>query len=60
MVERVHRQIKDTLRARGADPAWYSQLPWVLTGLRAAPKEDSAVSSAELALGHHSSSLASH
>ena len=51
MVERVHRQIKDALRARGAGLEWHSHLPWVLLGLRAAPKEDSAVSSAELVLG---------
>ena len=51
MVERVHRQIKDALRARGAGPDWLSHLPWVLMGLRAAPKEDSAISSAEMVLG---------
>ncbi len=51
MVERVHRQLKDALRARGAGPAWHSHLPWVLLGLRAAPKEDSAISSAELVTG---------
>jgi hypothetical protein len=51
MVERVHRQLKDALRAHGAGPAWHSHLPWVLLGLRAAPKEDSAVSSAELITG---------
>ncbi len=51
MVERVHRQLKDALRARGAGPAWHSHLPWVLLGLHAAPKEDSAVSSAELVTG---------
>jgi len=51
MVERVHRQIKDALRARGAGPAWHSHLLWVLLGLRATPKEDSAVSSAELVTG---------
>jgi hypothetical protein len=51
MVERVHRQLKDALCARGAGPAWHSHLPWVLLGLRAAPKEDSAVSSAELVTG---------
>jgi hypothetical protein len=38
MVERVHRQLKDALRARGAGPAWHSHLPWVLMGLHAAPK----------------------
>jgi hypothetical protein len=51
MVELVHRQLKDALGARGAGPAWHSHLPWVLLGLRAAPKEDSAVSSAELVTG---------
>jgi hypothetical protein len=51
MVERVHRQLKNALRARGAGPAWHSHLPWVLLGLRAAPKEDSAVSSDELVTG---------
>jgi hypothetical protein len=47
----MHRQLKDALRARGAGPGWHSHLPWVLMGLHAAPKEDSAVSSAELVTG---------
>ena len=51
MVERAHRQIKDALRARLAGPEWPLHLPWVLLGLRAAPKEDSAISSAELVFG---------
>jgi transposase InsO family protein len=51
LVERVQRQLKDALRAHGAGAAWHSHLPWVLMGLRAAPKEDSAVSSAELVTG---------
>jgi transposase InsO family protein len=51
MVECEHRQHKDALRARGAGPAWHSHLPWVLLGLCAAPKKDSAVSSAELVTG---------
>jgi transposase InsO family protein len=51
MVERAHRQLKDALRARLAGAAWPLHLPWVLLGLRAAPKEDSAVSSAELLYG---------
>ena len=33
----------------GAD--WYHHLPWVLLGFRSAPKEDSAVSSAEMVYG---------
>jgi hypothetical protein len=44
MVERMHRQLKDALCARGAGPAWHSHLAWVLMGLHAAPKKDSAVS----------------
>ena len=51
IVERAHRQLKDALRARLAGADWPLHLPWVLLGLRAAPKEDSAVSSAELLYG---------
>jgi transposase InsO family protein len=41
LVERTHRQIKDALRVRLAGNRWPEHLPWVLFGLRAAPKEDS-------------------
>jgi hypothetical protein len=51
MVERFHRQLKNSLRARLAGPTWPDHLPWVLLGLRTAPKEDSGVSSAELVYG---------
>jgi RNase H-like domain found in reverse transcriptase/Reverse transcriptase (RNA-dependent DNA polymerase)/Integrase zinc binding domain/Integrase core domain len=51
MLERVHRQLKDSLRARAAAADWEQHLPWVLLGLRAAPKDDSGVSAAELAFG---------
>jgi cleavage and polyadenylation specificity factor subunit 1 len=51
MVERAHRQLKDALRARAAGHDWPLHLPWVLLGLRTAPKEDSNISSAELCLG---------
>ena len=51
MVERVHRQLKDTLRAREAGAEWPEHLPWVLLGLHAAPKEISGISSAQLVLG---------
>jgi len=37
--------------ARLASVDWPQHLPWVLLGLRTAPKEDSAVSSAELVYG---------
>ena len=48
MVERSHPQLKDTLKAHTAGADWPSHLPWVLLGLRIAPKEDSSISSAEL------------
>ena len=51
LVERFHRQLKDFLRARLAATDWLSHLPWVLLGLRAAPKEDHNSSSAELLYG---------
>jgi hypothetical protein len=51
LVERSHRQLKDSLRARLAGHEWPLHLPWVLLGLRAAPKEDSGVSAAELLYG---------
>jgi hypothetical protein len=51
MIERAHRQIKDALRSRAAGDNWPAHLPWVLLGLRAAPKDDSNTSSAELVFG---------
>ena len=52
IVERFHRQLKDSLRARLASVDWPSHLPWVLLGLPSAPKEDHNVSSAELLYGN--------
>jgi cleavage and polyadenylation specificity factor subunit 1 len=51
MIERSHRQIKDALRARLAASDWTAHLPWVLLGLRAAPKEAAGISSAETVFG---------
>jgi len=51
MVERAHRQLKDSLKARAAGTDWPSHLPWILLGLRSAPKDDSGLSSAELLYG---------
>jgi hypothetical protein len=51
MVERSCRQLKDALRARAAGHDWPNHLPWVLFGLRAAPKEDTNISFAELCFG---------
>jgi Integrase zinc binding domain/Integrase core domain len=51
VIERFHRRLKDALRARAATTDWPQHLPWVLLGLRSAPREDSGVSSAELVFG---------
>jgi hypothetical protein len=51
MVERLHRQVKEALRARGCGTASADHLPWVLLGIRAAPKEDSNVSPARMVYG---------
>ena len=51
MVERMHRQLKEALRARQCGTAWLEHLPWVLLGMCAAPKEVSGVSSAEAVYG---------
>ncbi len=50
-VERFHRRLKESLRAHLAGSDSPSHLPWVLLGLRAAPREDSGVSAAELVYG---------
>jgi hypothetical protein len=51
MVERLHTQIKEALRARQCGAAWELHLPWVLLELRAAPKDDANVSAAEVVYG---------
>ena len=51
MVERFHRTLKAALRARLCGTNWIDQLPWVLLGLRTAPKEDLKASPAELVFG---------
>jgi transposase InsO family protein len=51
LVERAHRRLKDTLKAKLAGSSWPAHLPWVLLGIRAAPREDSGVSTAELVFG---------
>jgi len=51
VVERMHRQLKAALMARGSDPAWFQQLPWVLLGIRSAVKDDLGTSAAELIYG---------
>ncbi len=51
LVERFHCWLKEALRARLAGADWPQHLPWVLLGLRAAPREDSGISAAELVYG---------
>ena len=51
LVERFHRTMKASLKARLTGPNWNDELPWVLLGIRTAPKEDLQSSSAELVYG---------
>lgn len=52
LVERFHRSMKTSLRARLADSAnWMNELPWVMLGLRTTPKEELKASPAELVFG---------
>ena len=51
MVERFHRDMKAALRSHLNGPNWVDELPWVLLGLRTAPKEDIHTSAAEMVYG---------
>jgi hypothetical protein len=51
LVERGHWWLKDALKVRLVGSQWSSVLPWVLLGLRAAPREDSGVSATKLVYG---------
>ena len=51
LVERFHRTLKSSIKASLVDSNWIDVLPWVLLGLRSAPKEDLHASSAELVYG---------
>ena len=51
LVERFHRSLKASLRARLTSAAWMEELPWVMLGLRTAPKEDIGASVAEMVYG---------
>ena len=51
MVERVHRHLKEGLKARVAQADWTQHLPWVLLNIRTAPKTDSNISAAEMVYG---------
>ena len=51
MVERFHRNLKEVLKARLLDNDWVQALPWVMLGIRSAPKEDLNCSAAEMVFG---------
>ena len=51
LCERFHNSMKAALRAGLTDGNWVDKLPWVMLGLRCAPKEDLQSSSAELVYG---------
>ena len=51
LIERFHRHLKSSLRARLVGPNWIRELPWVLLGIRTMPKEDLGCSVAELVYG---------
>jgi len=51
LCERFHRSMKAALRASLKDGNWIDRLPWVMLGIRTAPKEDLQSSSAELVYG---------
>jgi hypothetical protein len=52
LLERWHRTFKNALRARiGSSSDWFLQLPVIMLGLRAMPREDSGSSAAEAVFG---------
>jgi hypothetical protein len=50
-VERLQSRLKDAIRARAAAATWSEELPFVLLGLRAQPREDTGLSPAEAVFG---------
>ena len=51
LVERFHRSLKNSLRARLASDQWFWHLPWVLLGLRVVPLDADGESAAERLYG---------
>ena len=51
MVESFHRNLKEAMKARLVDNDWVLALPWVMLGIRTAPKEDLNCSAAEMVFG---------
>jgi hypothetical protein len=50
-VERLHRRLKDALRTPSAVATWSEELPFVLLGLCAEPRENTGLSPAEKVFG---------
>lgn len=50
-IERWHRCMKTALRARLSNSIWIDEMPTILLGLRAALRDDSGISAAELTYG---------
>ena len=51
LVERLHRRLKEALKARLQGPDWHEQLPWILLSLRITVKEDLECTPADLVYG---------
>jgi Integrase zinc binding domain/Integrase core domain len=51
MVERMHHQLKEALRARLSSSNWLQQLPWALLGIRVTPRGQHEISPAEAVYG---------
>ena len=51
MVERFHRQMKASLKAKLNSTNWFNELPLVLLGIRTALKQDIGCSAAEMVYG---------
>jgi transposase InsO family protein len=51
LVERFHRQMKASLKAKLNSSNWFNELPLVLLGIRTALKQDLGCSAAEMVYG---------
>ena len=51
LVERLHRQLKASLKARLSGPNWMDELPMVMLGIRTSWREDAGCSPANLVYG---------
>jgi hypothetical protein len=51
LVERLHRRLKEAVKARLAAANWLEHLPWVLLGIRSSPWDDSGISASEMVYG---------